>query len=85
MKRSRFSESQIIKISKKAEAGVPLTDLCQIYSFNRNSFCKWKARYGGMETSGLRQLRKQAVLLPTQSPGNTSSPACYIQCVPSMV
>ena len=58
MKRSRFSENQIIKILKEAEAGVPVTDLCRTYGFSKSSFYKWKAKYGGMEASDLQWLRK---------------------------
>ena len=58
MKRSRFSENQIIKILKEAEAGMPLTELCRTYSFSKSSFYKWKAKYGGMEASDLRRLRE---------------------------
>ena len=58
MKRSRFSENQIIKILKEAEAGVPVTDLCRTYGFSKSSFYKWKAKYRGMEASDLRRLRE---------------------------
>ena len=56
MKRTQFSENQIIKILKEAEAGVPVTDLCRTYGFSKSSFYKWKAKYGGMEASDLRRL-----------------------------
>jgi hypothetical protein len=52
MKRSRFTENQIISILKEAEAGVPVTDLCRTHGFSKSSFYKWKAKYGGMEASG---------------------------------
>lgn len=58
MKRSRFSENQIISILSEAEAGVPLNDLCRTHGFSKSSFYKWKAKYGGMETSDLRRLRE---------------------------
>ena len=58
MKRSRFSENQIIKIIKEAEAGVPASDLCRSHGFGKSSFYKWKAKYGGMEASELRRLRE---------------------------
>lgn len=58
MKRSRFSENQIINILAEAEAGVPLSDLCRKHGFSKSSFYKWKAKYGGMETSDLRRLRE---------------------------
>lgn len=58
MKRLRFSENQIINILSEAEAGVPLSDLCRTHGFSKSSFYKWKAKYGGMETSDLRRLRE---------------------------
>lgn len=61
MKRTQFSENQIIKILKEAEAGVPVTDLCRTYGFSKSSFYKWKAKYGGMEASDLRRLRELQV------------------------
>lgn len=58
MKRSRFSENQIINILKEAEVGVPVADLCRTHGFSKSSFYKWKAKYGGMEASDLRRLRE---------------------------
>lgn len=58
MKRSHFSESQIIRILKEAEAEVPLADLCRTYGFSKSSFYKWKAKYGGMEASDVHRLRE---------------------------
>jgi hypothetical protein len=55
VKRTRFSENQIIKILREAEAGVPVTDLCRTHGFSRSSFYIWKARHGGMEASDLRR------------------------------
>jgi putative transposase len=57
MKGTRYTEQQIIKILKEAEAGIPVTDLSRQYGFSKSSFYKWKAKYGGMEASGVRRLK----------------------------
>ncbi len=58
MKKKRFSEAQIVKVLKEAEAGVPVTDLCRQYGFSKSSFYQWKAKYGGMDISSLRRLKE---------------------------
>lgn len=58
MKRSRFSETQIVKILKEAEAGVAVEDLSRQYGFSRSSFYKWKAKYGGMDAAALKRLKE---------------------------
>ena len=49
MKRSRFTEEQIIGILKEQEAGVTVADLCRKHGMSDASFYNWKAKYGGME------------------------------------
>ena len=58
MKRSRFSETQIIKILKEAEAGVAVEELSRQYGFSRSAFYKWKAKYGGLDISQLKRLKE---------------------------
>ena len=57
MKRSRFSEEQIIGILKEHEAGVPVADLCRKHGVSNASLYKWKAKYGGMDVSEARKLK----------------------------
>jgi len=57
MKRSRFTEEQIIGILREQEAGVPVADLCRKHGLSSPTFYKWKAKYGGMEVSEARRLK----------------------------
>ncbi len=57
MKRSRFSEEQIVAILKEQEAGVPTAEVCRKHGVSSATFYKWKARYGGLEVSEARRLK----------------------------
>ena len=57
MKRSRFSEEQIIGILKEHEAGVSVADLCRMHGISDTSIYKWKAKFGGMEVSEANRLK----------------------------
>ncbi len=57
MKRTRFTEEQIIAILKEQETGVPVADLCRKHGVSNASIYKWKAKYGGMDVSEARRLK----------------------------
>lgn len=57
MKRSRFTEEQIIGIQREQEAGVPVADLCRKHGLSSPTFYKWKAKYGGLDVSEARRLK----------------------------
>lgn len=57
MKRSRFSEEQIIGILKEQEAGAQTADVCRKHGISSATFYKWKAKYGGMEVSEAKRLK----------------------------
>ncbi len=58
MKKSKYSESQIVSILKEAENGVPLEDLMRQHGFSKGSFYKWKAKYSGMSVSELKRMKE---------------------------
>jgi putative transposase len=57
MKRSRFTEEQIIGILKEHEAGMKTADLCRKHGVSSATFFKWKAKFGGMDVSDARKLK----------------------------
>jgi putative transposase len=58
MKRSRFSEEQIIAVLKEQEAGMATADVCRRHGISSATFYKWKSKYGGLEVSDARRLRQ---------------------------
>ncbi len=57
MKRSRFSEEQIIGILQEHQAGLSASDLCRQHGISDATFYKWRSKYGGMEVSQARKLK----------------------------
>lgn len=58
MKKSRYSDSQIMTIIKQADAGTPVPELCREDGMSSVSFCKWRGKYGGMNTSMMTRLKE---------------------------
>jgi putative transposase len=58
MKRSQYSESQIVGILKEADSGVLVKDVCRKYGISDATYYKWKSKYGGLEVSDVRRMRE---------------------------
>lgn len=58
MKRSRFSETQIVGILKEADAGMPVNEVCRKYGIADQTYYNWKKKYGGLEVSDVRRMRE---------------------------
>ena len=58
MKKSRFSDSQIIAILKQAEGGTPVPELCREHGISSATFYKWRSRFGGMDASLMARLKE---------------------------
>ena len=57
MRKSRFSEEQIIRVLKEHQAGLPVADLCRKHGISAATFYNWRSRYGGMEVSDAKRLK----------------------------
>lgn len=58
MKKSRFSDSQIIAILKQAEGGVAVPELCREHGMSSATFYKWRSKFGGMDASLMTRMRE---------------------------
>ncbi len=58
MKKSKYTDAQIISILKQAEEGVPVPELCREHGMSSASFYKWRAKYGGMDASMMSRLKE---------------------------
>ena len=58
MKKSRYTDSQIMAILKQAEAGTPVPELCREHGMSSATFYKWRAKYGGMDASLMARFKE---------------------------
>lgn len=58
MKKSRYTDSQILAILKQNESGVSVPDLCREHGMSSATFYKWRAKYGGMDASLMKRLKE---------------------------
>ncbi len=58
MKKSRFSNNQILSILKQAEQGVPIPELCREHGMSNATFYNWRSKYGGMDASLMARLKE---------------------------
>jgi len=58
MKKSRYTDSQILSILKQNEAGSTVPDLCREHSMSTATFYKWRSKYGGMDASLMKRMKE---------------------------
>jgi putative transposase len=58
MKKTRFTETQIVSILKSADAGLKVKDLCREHGISEATYYNWKSKYGGMEASDVKRMKE---------------------------
>jgi len=57
MRRTRYTEEQIVRLLSEAESGVKVEDLLRKHGISRNTFYRWRSKYGGLEVSDVRRMK----------------------------
>ena len=60
MKKSRFSDAQILEVLKQGESGIPVADLCREYGISNATYYNWRSKYGGMDASPMSEMKTVA-------------------------
>lgn len=58
MKKSRFTESQIVAILKEADTGIKVADICRQHGISQPTYYNWKSKYGGLSVSELKRIKE---------------------------